>query len=134
MVNGDHNLSYFSCRSQLPHPDGRGLLLSGICGLDATIGWLTFLCQRKEAFLYPFRATLHSLISAEGMRHVSLLLTENMPPKSMCSCEQSSLTVLLLNGVPCHFRRGLNIMMLHGSINKVRFHPLPRRRGLLAHK
>ena len=55
----------------------------------AVIGWLTFPRQGKEAIHYPFRASPHSLIPAEGLRHVSILLTENMLLESMCSCERS---------------------------------------------
>jgi len=51
---------------------------------NATIGWLTFLCQRKEAIHYPFRASLHSLVSEEGLRHISPLLAESMPLKPIC--------------------------------------------------
>ena len=37
----------------------------------ATIGWLTFPCQGKEAIHYPFRGPFHSRVPAEGLRRVS---------------------------------------------------------------
>ena len=89
----------------------------------ATIGWLTFPCQGKEAIHYPFRAPLHSLVPAEGLRRVFLLLTENMPLEPMCSCELSNLTVLLFRRVPYHFRCGQNIHcmgLLEGSLSSPR--------------
>ncbi|MHB1709275.1 MAG: hypothetical protein ACYCT2_07370 [Thermoplasmataceae archaeon] len=55
---------------------------------------------------------LGSLIPAEGLTHSSPLLTENTPLKPMCPCGQSSLTVLLLRGVPYHFRCG---QIMHGN-------------------
>ncbi|MCL4328609.1 MAG: hypothetical protein M1410_03390 [Candidatus Thermoplasmatota archaeon] len=70
---------------------------------DATIGWLTFLARVRGLLTI---SRLGSLISAEGLTHSSLLLTENMPLKPMCSYEQSILTVFLLKGVPSRFRGG----------------------------
>ena len=72
----------------------------------AAIGWLTFPCQGKEAIHYPFRASLHSLVPAGGLTHLSILLTENTPPEPVCSFELSNLTVLLFRRVPYHFRCG----------------------------
>ena len=46
--------------------------------------------------------------SSRGLWYMSLLLTKIMPPKPICSLEQSSLTVLLLKGVPYRFRCGHN--------------------------
>ena len=87
------------------------LLLASLmpAGMDSSnrSDWLvTFPCQGKEAIHYPFRASLHSLVPAGGLTHLSILLTENTPPEPVCSFELSILTVLLFRRVPYHFRRG----------------------------
>ena len=72
----------------------------------ATIGWLTFPCQGKEAIHYSFLVWLHSLIAAEGLRCASLPFTESMSPKSIFHCKNSILTVLILERAPFHFTCG----------------------------
>ncbi len=72
----------------------------------ATIGWLTFPCQGKEAIHFSFLVWLHSLIAAEGLRCASLPFTESMSPKSIFHCKNSILTVLILERAPFRFTCG----------------------------
>jgi len=57
-------------------------------------GWHSF-TGGGRLFIIPFLATIHSLVSEEGLRCVSLFLAENMPLISVCFREQPSLTALL---------------------------------------
>ena|GEM_PF-4074043 len=73
----------------------RILLLSGICGSGRSHWLVGIPLQEGGLFIIPFLATIRSLVSEEGLRCVSLFLAENMPLKSVCFWEQSSLTALL---------------------------------------
>ena len=91
----------------------------------ATIGWLTYLCQRMEGIPYPFRVPFIKPIPSEGLRRVSLLLKENMPLEPMSLAKQSDLTILLFGRVPSRFRcEQYGHIALYSAIF-VRFHHLP---------
>jgi hypothetical protein len=75
----------------------------GFVDQDATMGWLTLVANLRVLVAI---SRLGSLISAEGLTHLSPLLKENMPLKPLSSYEQSNLTVLLFKRVPYHFRCG----------------------------